>query len=244
MLLVAILLAKYIRFPNSDGLREVVDGFKHKFGFPQCAGVVDGTHVPIVSPVEYPADHYNCKGFHSIIMQGTVNNLGQFIDVYIGWPGHVHDTRAFSNLTLYRKGQANELLPNWTESLGGEEVPLVILGGPVYPLLPWVMKAFLGNGRLYSQQMFNFQLSRARVVVEHSYGHLKGRWRWLLKRLDINVSDVPKLVAACFTLHNICEIHGDTFDEEWLEGVEAVGETDVIETSTQSVRRGEHSTST
>ena len=106
--LVSILLPKHIRFPSSDGLREVVDCFKHKFGFPQCAGVVDGTHVPIVSPAEYPADYYNRKGFHSILMQGTVNHLGQFIDGYIRWPGRVHDARVFSNSTLYRKGQANE----------------------------------------------------------------------------------------------------------------------------------------
>ena len=66
--------------------------------------------------------------------------------------------------------------------------------------------------------MFNFRLSQAQVVVEHSYGRLKGRWRCLLKRLDINVSDMPKLVAACYTLHNIREIHGHKFDEDWLEG--------------------------
>ena len=36
-------------------------------------------------------------------------------------------------------------------------------------------------------------------------------------------------------LHNICKIHGDTFDEEWLEGVEAVGEADTAETGSQSV---------
>ena len=232
--LVSILLPKYIRFPSGDGLREVVDGFKHKFGFPQCAGVVDGTHVPIVSPVEYPADYYNRKGFHSVLMQGTVNHLGHFIDIYIGWPGRVHDARVFSNSTLYSKGQANELLPNWTESLGGKDVPLVILGDPAYPLLPWVMKAFADNGRLSSQQNFNYRLSRARVTVEHAYGWLKGRWRCLLKRLDINISDVPKLLAACCALHNICEIHGDTFDEEWLEGVEAVSESDTAEAGSQS----------
>ena len=55
------------------------------------------------------------------------------------------------------------------------------------------------------------------------------------QRLDVNVSDVPRLVAACCTLHNICEIHGDTFDEEWLEGVKGVGETDTTETGSQSV---------
>jgi len=43
--------------------------------------------------------------------------------------------------------------------------------------------------------------------------------RCLLKRLDVNVSDVPELVAACCVLHNICEIHVEYFDEEWLEGV-------------------------
>ena len=79
------------------------------------------------------------------------------------------------------------------------------------------MKTFADNCHLSSQQKnFNYRLSRARVTVEHAYGWLKGRWRCLLKRLDINISDVPKLLAACCALHNICEIHGDTFDEEWL----------------------------
>ena len=68
---------------------------------------------------------------------------------------------------------------------------------------------------------FNYRLSKARVVVEHSYGRLKGRWRCLLKRLDVSTSAVPELVAACCVLHNICEIHGDTFNEDWMEGIEA-----------------------
>ena len=68
-----------------------------KYRFPQCFGVVDGSHIPIVSPQYYPADYYNRKGWHSVILQGTVNHLGQFIDVNVGWPGRVHDARVFSN---------------------------------------------------------------------------------------------------------------------------------------------------
>ena len=56
--------------------------------------------------------------------------------------------------------------------------------------------------------------------MEHAYGRLKGRWRCLLKRLDVSVEDVPSLIATCCVLHNICEMHGDTFDESLLEGVE------------------------
>ena len=55
------LLPKYIRIPGDEGLREVVDGFKSKLGFPQCAGAVDGTHIPIMSPEDFPADYYNRK---------------------------------------------------------------------------------------------------------------------------------------------------------------------------------------
>ena len=58
------------------------------------------------------------------------------------------------------------------------------------------------------------------MTVEHAYGRLKGRWRCLLKRLDVHVSDVPELVATCCVLHNVCEIHGEHFDEEWMEGVQ------------------------
>ena len=91
--IVTVLLPKYVRFPVNDSLKEVITRFIHKWGFPQCARVVDGTHIPIVSPQEYPANYFNRKGWHSILMQGTVNHLGHFVDIYIGWPRRVHDAR-------------------------------------------------------------------------------------------------------------------------------------------------------
>ena len=40
------------------------------------------------------------------------------------------------------------------------------------------------------------------------------------KTIDVSVEDVPNVIATCCVLHNICEMHGDTFDESLLEGVE------------------------
>ena len=231
--IVSTLLSEYVKFPTGSSLTDIVDGFYSQHGFPQCVGAVDGPHIPIISPHECPSDYYNRKGFHSVILQGTVDHRGLFTDVYVGWPGRVHDARVFANSSLYRRGQQNNLLPNRSVVLGGSNVSLVLLGDPAYPLLPWLMKAFVNNGRLTSQQkLYNYRLSKARVAVEHAYGRLKGRWRCLLKRLDVDVVDVPELVAACYVLHNICEVKGDGFDEEWIEGI--VGGSDVSCSSTHN----------
>ena len=65
----------------------------------------------LISPQECPADYYNRKCWHSIILQGVVNHNGFFMDVYVGWPRRVHDARVFSNSALFKKGQEGTLLP-------------------------------------------------------------------------------------------------------------------------------------
>ena len=53
-------------------------------GFPQCAGAIDGTHIPVEAPAENASDYYNRKGWHSVILQGTVDHEGLFTDIYTG----------------------------------------------------------------------------------------------------------------------------------------------------------------
>jgi len=47
----------------------------------------------------------------------------------------------------------------------------------------------------------------------------KARWRRLIKQNDMLVENLPNIVAACCVLHNICEIHGDTFNDEWMQAL-------------------------
>jgi len=114
--IVQVLLPRYIKIPTGDSLKEVVNSFQHKWGFPLCGGAVDGTHIPIMSPHDFLADYFNCKGWHSIIMQGMVDHLYRFSDVYIGWPGRVHDARVLGNSTLYQKGEDGTLIPDWKKN--------------------------------------------------------------------------------------------------------------------------------
>ena len=65
-------------------------------------------------------------------------------------------------------------------NINEKDVLLIVLGDPTYPLLPWLMKAYPNNGHLTCEQkQFSYRLSKARVVFEHGYGHLKGRWKCL-----------------------------------------------------------------
>ena len=53
------------------------------------------------------------------------------------------------------------------------------------------------------------------MAVERAFGCLKGRWRILLKRIDVPLKNLPDLVTACICLHNLCIIHGDGFNMQW-----------------------------
>ena len=94
----------------------------------------------------------------------------------------MHDARVLSNSEVYAKAESGTLMPNHVRTFGGVPVPVVILGDPAYPLLPWLMKPYTGTGLSDKQKKYNTRLSRAHGVVECAFGRLKGRWRSLLKR--------------------------------------------------------------
>ena len=211
------LLEKYITIPQRNAAMDVVRGFEEKWGFPQCFGAVDGSHIPIIPPHDCPTDYYNRKGFHSIVLQALVDHENRFMNVNVGWPGSVHDARILSNSEVFHRGEAGTLVPQSVQILAGVPVPVVILGDPAYPLLPWLLKPYPGTGLSTKASKFNTRLSRARVVVECAFGRLKGRWRSLLKRNDVSIDHMTTLVTACCILHNMCEVHKDSFDAQWLD---------------------------
>ena len=177
------------------------------------------------------SDYYNRKGFYSIIMQVLVDHRGMFMDVYIGWPGKVHDARVLVNSPLYSKANSGSLFQSSSRNLEGVDVPLVILGDPAYPLLPWLVKPYVENDRTPAdQKLFNYRESRARMTVEKAFGRLKGRWRCLLKRMDFSPENVATVVATCTVLHNMCEMYGDGCCDDWVDR----NSSNVIQPSCQS----------
>lgn len=218
-IVVQFLLPKYVCIPPENKLKQIIAEFESLWGFPQVVGAIDGTHIPILHPHDSPSDYFNRKSFYSIIMQAVVDSRCCFMDVNIGWPGKVHDARVLSNSSFFRKANEGSLFPNWKRRINGVDVPLLILGDPAYPLLPWLIKCYPETGNLSPEAShFNYRQSRARMVVENAFGRLKGRWRCLLKRMDYtDIGTIINVVGCCVVLHNICEFSGDRCQAEWID---------------------------
>lgn len=100
-----------------------------------------------------------------------------------------------------------------------------IIGDSAFPLLENLMKPYTYCSSNV-QKKFNYQLSRARRVIENTFGRLKARFRICNKRIELNIENVPNIVQSCCILHNVCESLRDTIDESWIS------EENVIPTQT------------
>ena len=101
-----------------------------------------------------------------------------------------------------------------TVVISGVRVPPPILGDSAYALRDWLMKPYTDRGNLTPEEAnFNIKHSMSRVVVENAFGRLKGRFRSIGKRLDLNVENSCNVIAACCVLH--CEYLHEFFDDLW-----------------------------
>ncbi|CAM4692035.1 unnamed protein product, partial [Lepidochelys kempii] len=168
-----LLISRVVTLGN---VQVIVDGFA-AMGFPNCGGAIDGTHIPILAPEHQAGEYINLNtfevfnsGYFSIVLQALVDHKERFTNV--GWPGKVHDASIFRNSGLFQKLQEGTLFPDQKITVGDVEMPIVILGDPAYPLMPWLMKPYTGSLDS-SQELFNCRLSKCRMVVECAFGHLK-----------------------------------------------------------------------
>ena len=103
-------MSTYIQFPTGEMLSDVVEGFSQSFNFPQCAGAIDGSHIPVIPLALNHTDYYNRKGWYSVVLQAVVDHRYLFRDINIGWPGSVHDARVFAKSSLFEKAENGLLL--------------------------------------------------------------------------------------------------------------------------------------
>ena len=141
--IVTQLKGEYIKFPTGQAQRDVIEGFEDRWGFPQCVGAMDGSHIPVRPPALNHTDYYNRKGWYSMLVQAVVDHEYLFRNINVGWPGSVHDARIFANSSLFADATAKRILQGDNRTILGCVVPPLLIADSAYPLLPWLLKPTL-----------------------------------------------------------------------------------------------------
>ena len=188
---------KLISWPPATEYQAIALEFERKKGFPGVIGAIDGSHIRIKAPAHHEPDYINRKRYHSIILQAVAREDRRIIDICVGWPGRVHDARVLKNSPLWNKAP----------QLCGQHH---LLGDSAYPCRRWLMTPYKDNGNLTRpQKKYNSSQSGTRVIVENTFGILKGRFR-RLQYIDMaDVSYICKCIVAACVLHNVCVMGGD-----------------------------------
>ncbi|KAJ1518861.1 hypothetical protein ONE63_011525 [Megalurothrips usitatus] len=151
-------------------------GFKNFFqrhtGFPGVVGSIDGTHINISAPLDFPRQYVNRHDAYSINVQCVVDHTLLVRQVHIGEVGSMNDQRVFRRSPLY-----HNLLQRDARFL---EVDEHLVGDGGYTLADYLLTPFANNGHLTAEQLnFNRRLSQCRVRVENAFARAKGKWRRL-----------------------------------------------------------------
>lgn len=201
-------LKKAISFPKAEDLENVGQRFAQISGTPAfqtVVGAIDGSHIRIKPPQQHRIDYLNYKGFFSINMLAICDANARFLDVYVAYPGSVHDTRVMKGSSFY---QAKRYPPPGYILLGDGGYPC--LDTPICLITPYKEPV---NGEV--QGRFNYHHSRGRSIVERAFGIMKTRWRsTLFRALEVKPTFAPLVIASCAFLHNVCLDNGDTLEPD------------------------------
>lgn len=72
--------------------------------------------------------------------------------------------------------QQNFDLPPATK-LNDVDFPYFLVADEAFPLKDYIMRSYPGKSLTNAQRIFNYRLSRARRIIENTFGILVSRWR-------------------------------------------------------------------
>ena len=160
-------------------------------------GAIDGKHSHIRCPPNAGSSYYNYKNTHIILLAITDASYC-FTIVDVGAPGRESDSGILANSKFGSSLLNGELPLPGDVILTGTNIksPHVFLGYCAFPLKPNLMKLFPQNKLNIERKVYNYRLSRARRIVENSFGILVARWRILARTMFITPSKAIKVVKA------------------------------------------------
>ncbi|CAF4793591.1 unnamed protein product [Pieris macdunnoughi] len=239
-------LKQQIKLPNTPHKWEQISAeFLNMWNLPNAVGAMDGKHITLQAPFNSGSEFFNYKDFFSIVMFALVDASYNFLFVDVGCQGRISDGGVFNNSVLKTKIDNDSLNLPPPKALEGTDyiVPNYFVADSAFPLSNYIMKPYSGQHAKGSmKRVFNYRLSRARRVVENTFGILSSVFRLLRKPLLLEPEKAQLIVMTICHLHNFLRRSPNsvntytprgTFDTE-IEGTIVPGRWRVDNTATTS----------
>lgn len=199
----------YLALPNHHEWKCIAQEIEKNTGMPNCIGSLDGKHIEIDCPPNAGSEYFNYKGYHSIVLLATCDANHCFTAVDIGAFGSESDGGVFARSEFGKKvlNDNNFLPPDSTLPNSNISFPHFFVADAAFPLKRHIMRPFPGRCISREKELFNKQLSRARVLIENTFGILAVKWRILLNSINAHPKNVIRIVKAVVTLHNFVKLN-------------------------------------
>lgn len=139
-------------------------------------GAIDGKHIRIQNPALCGSQYFNYKSYFSTVLLAVADATYRFVYIDVGSYGKEHDASVFTQSTFGNELQAGLL--NIPEAQEGE-LPYVFVADEAFQLKRNIWRPFPARNFDTVIKTFNLRLSRARRVVESTFGIMVSKWRVL-----------------------------------------------------------------
>lgn len=198
-----LMMQSFLPRPTADSWTEEAQRFWLKWNFPNGLRALDGKHIVIQAPPLSGSQYFNYKKTFSIVLLALMDAEYRFRCIQVGDFERTSDGGVYAGSDLGREIENN--VPPSTSLPGAAhlgDVPHVMVGDAAFPLKPYPIRPYPGQNLIHRKRIFNYRLSRARMVVENAFGILASRWRIFHRRINLHPKNVDTLVVAVCILHN------------------------------------------
>lgn len=174
-------------------------------------------NIRITCPAKTGAFYYNYKKFYSIVLMALVNSDYEFLYVDVGKNGRNSDGAILEYTKFYQYLRNNQLqLPLKEENI--EQMNYVFLGDEAFALQKHILRPFSQSELTYKKRIFNYRLSRARNVVENTFGLITARFRILHTAITVQPENAKDIIIAICVLHNfLCRKSKSYFNRKTVD---------------------------
>lgn len=195
-------MSSWIRTPQTvNEWLSVEHGFLEKFNF-RTIGAIDGKLVQTRCPPNSGSMCFSHKQKFGFLLLAICDSDGRFIYTNIGYPGSASDSKVLTKSCFYEAYKNNTLNLPPTRTLPNDDcaVPPVFIGDSGFAIARNLMRPY-ADEQVRGHRRFNYRLSRARMIIECSFGRLAASFPVLKGPLDLEYT------TGCTFIHALCILH-------------------------------------